>query len=260
MTIPEDVINQLTKGLREYNPTTYDTMDKIAKAMIPFGTAILFILFMIEFSNTYKKLDREEGGMTIELLGSIAVKYIVALVFIMNSGVIIDALVWFGNEAVKWIQSIIDTTGTNGSIPEMGKVAWWAKPIVALFEVFAYIALWLSELITKILICLRAIQFYIVKAVAPILIAFLMSEELRSIAIGFLKQVGALVLQGVLLILIIGLIPIITANDFASFNVDGVSGFIQAVMDYVGLIFKYIAIIILLIGSQGLSKRLVGAN
>lgn len=74
----------------------------------------------------------------------------------------------------------------------------------------------------------------------------------------------AVVFQGAILLLILGLIPIFTANDFSSFNsLDGsvwqnAGAIIKNVIEYVGLICKYVVIIILLIGSQRKAKQLMG--
>lgn len=265
MNVPDSTLNQLYKTLGEYNPTTNEVMEKISKALIPLGIALLGLLFMIEMGNTTKKFKLDDGGLGTEVLVDLAAKYVVAFLLIMSSGYIVDGIVWFGIQIAKWINSIISVTGTSDVIPQMGKVSWWAKPIVFLFQIFAYIALLVSGWIANILIFLRGIQLYIVKAMAPILIAFFVNDELRSIAIGFLKQIMALVLQGALLVLIIGLIPVLTANDYLSFgSFDGsfwsnAGTLIVNIMTYVQLILKYIAIIIILIGSQGMAKRFVGA-
>ncbi|MDT2115042.1 type IV secretion system protein, partial [Enterococcus faecalis] len=182
-----------------------------------------------------------------------------------GSGYIIDGIVWFTIQAAKWINSIVTATGTSEAIPQVGKVSWWAKPIVGLFEVFAYLALWLSSVITKILIFLRGVQLYMIKALAPLFVAFFVHDELRSIAMGYMKQIMAYALQGALLVLLMGLIPILTANDYLSFaSFDGgiwanASAFVLNIMTYCALILKYVAVIILLVGSQGFAKRLVGA-
>lgn len=265
MTIKQGVLDQLFMSLAEYNPTTNEVMEKIVKVMQPIGIAILTILFFIEYSNLQKKFIQEETRMPIELFASLAMSYLFALFLVKFSSEIIDGIVWVTIQAAKWINSIVTVTGTSDAIPQMGKVSWWAKPLVALFEVFAYIAIWLSGFIAQILIFLRGMQLYIVKAMAPILVAFFMSEELRSTAIGYLKQIMALALQGVLLVLILGLVPILTANDFLSFgSMDGgflanAATFIVNIITYVTLILKYVAIIIVLIGSQGMAKRFIGA-
>ncbi|GGD03362.1 type III secretion system protein PrgH [Enterococcus wangshanyuanii] len=265
MNIPESTLNQLFQSLGEYNPTTNEVMGKIAKVLIPLGLAILGILFMVEMTSVTKKFKMEDGGLGVEVLTDLAMKYIIAFVLIMSSGYIVDGIVWFGIQAAKWINSVVTITGTSDAIPQMGKVSWWAKPLVLLFQVFAYIALFLSSFITNILIFLRGIQLYIVKAMAPILIAFFVNDELRSIAVGYIKQIMALVLQGALLVLIVGLIPILMANDYLSFASfeggvwDNAGALMINIMIYVVLIFKYVAIIIILIGSQGMAKRFMGA-
>lgn len=265
MNIPNSTLDQLFKSLEEYNPTTNEVMEKIAKVLIPLGIAILGILFLVEMAATTKKMRAEDGTMGTEILIDLGVKYLIAFVLIMSSGYIVDAIVWFGIQISKWINSVITVTGNSDAIPQMAKVAWWQKPIVFLFEIFAYFALWVSGIVANILIFLRSVQLYIVKAVAPILIAFFVSDELRSIAIGFLKQVMAFVLQGALLVLIIGLIPALTANDYLSFATfeggiwESAGAVIINIMTYVALILKYIAIIMLLIGSQNMAKRFVGA-
>ena len=106
---------------------------------------------------------------------------------------------------------------------------------------------------------------YILKALAPILIAFFVHDELRSIAIGFVKQVMAYALQGILLVLLLGLIPTIAANDFLSLSKfeggiwQGAGALVQNIMTFVAVAFKYGIITFLLVGSQGLAKRLIGA-
>jgi len=264
MTPTDETIKQLTDTLAQYNPVTNATMEKIAKAMIPLAMGIIGILFMIELLNMSKQFDREDGGMTTEVFMNIAMKYVIAFFLVSCSGQLIDAIMWIGIQMTKWINSIVAHTATDGSIPSLSDAPWYQKPLLAFAEMFAYLALGASTMIVKILVFLRMMQLYIVKAIAPILIAFFTSTELRSIAIGFFKHVMTFVLQGALLMLIIGLIPVITSNDYLSFGTFTDGAFKNAgtvmhnFMIYMSLIFKYVTIIFLLIGSQNLAKRFIG--
>ncbi|EGO2614905.1 type III secretion system protein PrgH [Enterococcus faecalis] len=265
MQVGEGTTDQLFKTLAEYNPTTNAVMEKIAKALIPLGLALLSILFLIELSNMQKKFPTENGGLSIEVLTDLAMKYVIAYILVMSSGYLIDAIVWFTIQGAKWVNSVLAPQAVGGAIPKMGKVSFWAKPLVGLFYAIAYFSLWLSEVVAKILIFLRGIQLYILKALAPILIAFFVHDELRSIAIGFVKQVMAYALQGILLVLLLGLIPTIAANDFLSLSKfeggiwQGAGALVQNIMTFVAVAFKYGIITFLLVGSQGLAKRLIGA-
>lgn len=265
MNIPESTLNQLFKGLESYNPTMNNIMTKIAIVLQPLGIAIVGILFLLELANYSKKFDKEDGGITSEVLANIGLKYLIAFVLIMGSSYMMDAILWFGIQVSKWINSVITVGAMDDVIPAMGKTSWWSKPIVFLFQMFAYIALWLSGFVTNILIFLRSIQLYIVKAIAPILIAFFVHDELRSIAVGYFKYVMALALQGALLVLIIGLIPILMKSDVLSMTSfeggmwQGVGAVIINIMTYIVLILKYAAVIITLIGSQNMAKKFMGA-
>lgn len=261
----EGTADQLFKTLSEYNATTNAIMEKIAKALIPLGMAILGILFMIELANTQKKFQEEGGGLTIEILTNIAMKYIIAYFFIMTSGYIIDSVVWFTIQVSKWIHSFVSIEGVSETIPEFGKVPFWAKPVLFLFQITCYVFVFLSSVVVKILIFLRGVQLYVIKALAPLFFAFFVNDELRTIAMGYLKTIFAYALQGTILILLLGLLPILTVNDFLEIgSFEGgiwvaAGALVLSVMKYVALILKYIAIILLLVGSQGLAKRLVGA-
>lgn len=265
MNIPKGTLNQLFKTLSSYNPVTNQAMEKIASVLQPVGIAILAILFLLELQNYSKKFDSEEGGMTAEIYLSISIKYVTAYFLIMTSSMIVDGIVWFSIQIGKWINSVVVVTGTNDVIKPLAKMKMWERPIPFLFRILTYVAMALSSWIAKIIIFLRAIDLYIIKAVAPIMVAFFVHDELRSITVNFLKYVMAVAFQGALLILILGLIPILTANDFTSFSSlngsawQNTGAVIKNVIEYVGLIGKYVVIIMLLIGSQRKAKQLMGA-
>lgn len=264
MNISEETLDQLFKSLKEYNPTTNAVMEKIALAMQLFGMVIVLILFLIELQDTSRKLNRDEGGMTTELFLNIGAKYLVAWACIMMSSQLVDGILWFFIQMAKWIHSLLPLGTQNEIIPKMVKASWFQRVILFLFQTLAYIAIAIASFTTKILIFLRSIQLYILKALAPVLIAFFVSEEMKQTAMGWLKQVLAYALQGALLILIIGLIPIITKNDFLSTSLSGpiwenAGKVVMNILTYFTLILKYFVIIFLLIGSQNLAKRLIGA-
>ncbi|MGH2233637.1 type IV secretion system protein, partial [Enterococcus faecalis] len=62
------------------------------------------------------------------------------------------------------------------------------------------------------------VQLYMIKALATLFVAFFDHDELRPIAMGYMKQIMAYALQGGLLVLLMGLIPILTANHYLSFG------------------------------------------
>lgn len=265
MKIPQGTLNQLFQSLGEYNPVTNAAMEKIAVVLQPVAFVILGILFLLEITSHAKKFDTDQGGLTTEVYLNLAMKYVIAYAFVMSSSLIVDAIVWIGIQVGQWINSVVEITGIEDAIPALSKMKVWERVITFIFRIFAYLALILSGWVANILIFLRGIELYIIKAVAPIVVVFFVHDELRSIAVGFLKYVMAVVLQGALLILIMGLVPILTSNDYLSFSsmdgnlLENAGVAIKNIIIYVELIVKYIVVIVLLIGSQRKAKQFMGA-
>lgn len=265
MNIPKETLDQLFMNLGEYNPVTNDAMERIAIALRLVGIAIVSILFLVELNSYVKKFDSDSGGLTSEVYLHLAIKYLMAYALIMTSNYLVDGIVWFGIKIGQIINSIVEVVGVDDAIPPLKKMKMFERIFAFMFRIFAYLALILSGWIGTILIFLRGLELYIIKAFAPILLAFFVHDDLRSITIGFVKYVMAVVLQGALLVLIIGLIPIITANDFLGMGaLDGnllekAGTAISNIIEYFTLILKYIVVIVLLIGSQRKAKQFMGA-
>ena len=255
------IISDLEKGMKGYSPELYRIAGDVAKALQPIGLAILMLLFIIELQNVSRKAA-DGGGLSIEVMSNIAMKYIVALAFVMASSMILNAVLWFGIQVIKWTGSVVtqtdltfgllDMKGVKGFVPKA--IAWGLIAITHLLRVFL-------NLIAAVMVIFRFVQLYLYKSIAPILVAFYLNDETKSISIGFFKQFGAHVLQGALLILISGLAPAIMGVDLEKFvNSSGFDAFGIFLMSAAVAIVKVCYLIFLIIGSAGFAKRLVGAN
>uniref|UniRef100_UPI00359C19F6 type III secretion system protein PrgH n=1 Tax=Lactococcus garvieae TaxID=1363 RepID=UPI00359C19F6 len=259
MDISADLLKQIYDSLQQYNPTVNALTGKVEAAMRLFGMAILAILFIMELQETSMRLDREEGGLTYEILGQLAINYMIAFVLVNNAGHLIDAIVWFGGWIAKWMGKIMPTGSILQNIPDpKGNMHWYIRPLVYFFQALAQICQWLISALATLIVFLRATAMYTYKAFSPLIVAFFMSKELRQIAVGFLKQFAAIVLQGALLIFVIGIMSTSVVSDL-SFTMSSKSSWLSNIGVYVAVILKQFAMGYLVIGSQGLAKRILGA-
>ncbi|MFK4782018.1 type III secretion system protein PrgH [Lactococcus petauri] len=259
MDISADLLQQIYDSLQNYNPTINQLTEKVGVAMQLFGMAILAILFIMEIQETSRRLDREEGGMTYEVLAEIVISFVVAFVLIKGASHLIDGIVWFGGWVAKWMGKIMPIGTTLQDIPDpKGNLSWYVRPLVAFFQALAQIVQWLVSAIATMIVFLRAITMYTYKAFAPLIIAFFMSKELKQISIGFIKQFGALVLQGALLIFIIGIMSTSIVSDL-SFTMSSKSSWLDNIGIYFAIILKSGLMGYLVISSQSLAKRILGA-
>lgn len=257
MNFTTDTIKQIFKNLQDYNPTVSSLIDKVTKVLIPVSLALLTILFMVEWLELRKQLIKEGGTPTMELLANMAMKYLLAYALVMLSPHLVDALIWLGIQISEWINSVMPSQNLKNTIPAIkGSIAWYEKPFLYVLMAIAQVVDWLGSWITSIIVYLRAISLFFYKGLAPLMVVFFINDEMRSISIGFLKQVGALVIQGVLLILIIGIYPAIVSADFLTVTASG--DFLTNVGAFFTVIGKAVIFILLIIGSQRLANKLMG--
>lgn len=270
MGLTQDIVTNLTKGLAEYNPTAYNVMDTISISARLFATAIIFVLFMMKFMSSYKMMFRSDGGKTYEFALDLLIPYIVAWGFAMGSTYLIDGLIWVGNQFSLWVNNAMTnspgvTEGAKLSTVLSTSIPWYLKAQASGMVLITNIAMMLSSIIANVLIFIRFITLYIMQAVAPIFIAFSVHDETKSIAITFLKHLGACILQGALIILVLGLIPLLATSDiFTKMTPEGfglggaILKFLASFVDMALLIIKQLIILFLLIGTQGMAKRWLG--
>ncbi|SJZ45428.1 hypothetical protein SAMN02745116_00365 [Pilibacter termitis] len=253
---------QTFQTLEEYNPALNAGVEKVALVLQTMALFFLIVLFIIELQNYAKKLNSDDGGLTMEIVTSIGMRYLVAFLMVMASGEILDFIMWLAIQASKWVSSVLPEGTYNMTVPGIkGKVGFFEKPIVFLFSAIAQLAVWTNSYIATIIIFLRAIQLFIFKALAPIFVVFVMSEELKSIGIGFLKQFSAYALQGVVLVLLMGIYPALMQNDFLAGDVaTGMDAWLTNIGVFFLIFLKALVVLVLIIGSQNLAKRLIGGG
>lgn len=115
---------------------------------------------------------------------------------------------------------------------------------------------WAAKIAAVLLILIRMIQVYLYIAISPIPLATFPSQEYSQIGKGFLKQFVAVSIQGTLIYLVVRFLPamIATALETDLF----VSGNTITGALAIGALYS-LAILITLMGTQQLSRRICGA-
>ena len=258
MKIDGSTLTQLLSSLDKYNPVANQLVEKISKGLTPVALLILSVLMYVEFADTNKRVQIEQGRVNMELVFSIAWKYFVGFVLVMYSNEIFDSIVWLANAIGNIINNVTTAkTDLKFVVPELkGKVKASQKLILNGISAVAHFSNWIAEIITKILVFLRAFELFIFKAVAKILVAAYVSEEWRPIATGFLKKFMAIAIQGFLLILILKLYPALIANDMFDLVANG--NYLQNLSAIFMSLCKSVVFILVLIGSQRKAKEWMG--
>lgn len=244
-------MDSVTKSLAEYSSTVNNYADKISQGLIPLASVLILTFFLFDILSWNKRLGQEGGSLTVQLWMEVALGYVIAFILINETPAIFDFIVFLFNKGITLVNGVLPHNTFKTDIDTSGISGWIFKQII---KTVAWFTQGISEICVKILVFMRFFQMYLLKAVAPLLVAFFMSEQTRPIAINFLKQFTAYAFQGLILVIIVKLYPALVTDDI--FKVSS-GGWLSGGGLAFASIAKSIVYIICLFGSQKLAKNLL---
>lgn len=242
-------MDNITNSLAEYSSTVNQYADKINGALLPVASILILTFFLVDILSWNRRLGQEGGGLTAQLWMEVALGYIIAFILVYNISEIFDFIVFVFNRGIALVSAVLPNRDFKVDVDTSGISGWIFKQVVG---IVAKVVDFVGNISTKILVFMRFFQMYILKAVSPLIVAFFMSEQTRTVAINFLKHFSAYAFQGLLLVIIVKLYPALIIDDmFKAGSGDWVTAFAS--------IGKGIVYIICLFGSQRLAKTLLNA-
>ncbi|MBS8098037.1 conjugal transfer protein TrbL [Streptococcus suis] len=245
----------LVKSLADFNPTVWSYMTAITKGIMqPLGVAVVLVL---EFSKMAKKIANSGGAMTFEAMAPMIVSYIMVAVVITNTTVIVEAIIALASYVIEQVASLVTNGGANydtiSGIKGSGIVG---KMIIGFFAILIWLVRMASIMVVNILITIRFIQLYLMIPFAPVTIPTFLSDDWRSVGIGYLKNIMVYAVQGILIFLIVSLVPLFeSAGKIAVSNGAGV---MESLAIMFGGLVQAILLIIALVGSQRTARSILG--
>ncbi|ELY5748271.1 type IV secretion system protein [Streptococcus iniae] len=240
-------MDSVTKSLAEYSSTVNNYSDKISSALIPLASILILAFFLMDVLSWNKRLGQEGGSLTVQLWMEIALGYVIAFVLVHNTTEIFDFIVFVFNKGIALVNGVLPKNTFKSDIDTSGISGWIFKQVI---KMIAWFTERIADVCVNILVFMRFFQMYIIKAVAPLIVAFFMSEQTRPIALNFIKQFSAYAFQGLVLLIIFKLYPALVTDDlFKASSGDGIAAFAS--------IAKSVVYIITLFGSQKLAKSLL---
>lgn len=248
----------LVKSLADYNPTVWSYLSAITKGIMePLGVAILAVLLILEFSKMAKKIAGSGGAMTFEAIAPMIVSYLMVAVVLTHTTVIVEAILAVASHVIEQVAGIVSHGGTTyETISGLKGSGIVGKMIVGLFAIIIWLVRVVSSMVVNILITIRFIQLYLMIPFAPVTIPTFLSDEWRSVGIGYLKNIMVYALQGILIFLIVSLVPLFeSAGKLAVANGAGV---METLAIMFGGLVQAILLIIALVGSQRTARSILG--
>lgn len=206
----------LRSTVAQYNESAFHFANTInSVAVKPVAAMIVAIILVLELARISTRYDGDQKTGT-QVVAAAVLKGCLIVVAIMNVDLILGAINEVGDTIIAGTDEIIVQSpdrGAQGSIYEAIKDASYfdkAALIVVLF--FPWLFSVLGGIAVKVMVFIRFAELYILSAAATLPLAFLGHEETKSIAVGYLRRYGGVVLHGVMIIII--------TNIYVMFQVD----------------------------------------
>lgn len=215
---------------------------------------------MNNLTSTFVFLASEKisgGAMTFEAVAPMIVSYIMVAVVITHTTVIVEAILAVASHMIEQAAGVVAHGGaTYDTISGLKGTGIIGKMIIGLFAILIWLVRMASALAVNILIAIRFIQLYLMIPFAPITIPTFLSDDWRSVGIGYLKNIMVYAIQGVLIFLIVSLVPLF--ESAGKIAVSNGSGVMESLAIMFGGLVQAILLIIALVGSQRTARSIVG--
>jgi hypothetical protein len=244
-------IRELTSSLSSYSSATNQAVNMMADAVRPIGYILLGLFFWFEMASWSQMVKSRGGALTQKIWLEALMKYLFAFIMLSASSQICDAILELLNIVVKVIAHVTPTIKTTIDSNISGGKGWFEKQIIGFV---GFIVGKVSNIILGIIVFLRYLDLYMLKAIAPLLVAFFMMDSLRSVTINFLKYFAASAFIGVILIIVSVVYDSIVAADILKVTTGSSDSWGTAFAS----IAKGVIYIFVMIGSGRKAKQLLG--
>ena len=244
-------IRELTSSLSSYSSATNQAVNMMADAVRPIGYILLGLFFWFEMASWSQMVKSRGGALTQKIWLEALMKYLFALIMISASSQICDAILELLNIIVKVIAHVVPSQLDKYQYAQGAIKGWFEKMI---FGLVGGLAEFIANIILRIIIFLRYLDLYMLKAVAPLLVAFFMMDSLRSVTINFLKYFAASAFIGVILIVVSVVYSGLVTTDMLKVAAGSSGSWGTAFAS----IAKAVIYIFVIVGSSRKAKQLLG--
>lgn len=242
----------LTQTLVEYSKKALERSDLVLGALTPLALVLAGVFFLIEFEKFQRQFSMNGGTLNSKIFFQHFWKYFICFIMIYNAALIFDVIFAVGLGALKMVDAVVPKQTFEIAV-ELGKVKGTMKILLGfigwMIEGFAQLSI-------KLIVLMRNLYLYIFRAVSPLMMAFFMSETTRQITINFLKKVGAVAFQGVLILVVVRIFPALVTSDLLKVDFSSKSQLTGAVFSSIA---KSVLFIIIIWSTERKAKELLNA-
>ncbi|MFC5369822.1 type IV secretion system protein [Arcanobacterium bovis] len=255
----------LMKSFASYNANAYNfAMQVNSIAVKPVAAVIVAIILTLELGRIAQKFEGDhKSGVQMVSVALIKAGFLVAA--IQHIDLILSVMNAIGEEIIKGITTIAPQAA-NPQVrelpPDVQSAIQDMNTAGAFLCVIVLFVPWLISLagsvLVSILVFVRFAELYILTAASTLPVAFLGHQETKSIAVGYLRKYGSVVLHGVAIILCLAIYSFFQIDSMQPLTLDGQNITATLIKSIPQLVIAPIFFIFLILSSGRIAKALVG--
>lgn len=250
-----EITSILSKSPSEWQPGVWNVMMQIFNAILPIAYSLLTLMVILELID---KMTRVDIRLDLEVLFKVVILILIAKMVISNCFNFLNLIIEVTNDIVSSANVSVKNSAA-ASIDVAAKITEHIKDSdmgyldrLGFFIQFMPAALFykIISIVISVIVYGRFIQLYVMTALAPLPIAAIGHEKTRHISMRFFQEYIGVCLQGLVILISLQ----IQASMIVNLNVD-------STMDLVwGSLKISIIVLMCIVGSGALAKRIVGAS
>ena len=217
---------ELGKTPQAFNPQVYGTLKNFSENVV-LPVAVYFVAIIITINLIRNLLDDMKRQNPVKLFIMFTVTSIIAIILVSNSFEIVEAILNITQKVVDSSLKLFDKNNNTNLVANFQQFEETLKELsfgslfsLALTLILTYFITWLIRILVQVVILGRFIEIFMRISIAPIPFATFFNREFSSSGYNFVKSMGAVSLQAVLIMVVIAIYKGMIANILVSIGTE----------------------------------------
>lgn len=217
---------ELGKTPKDFNPQVYNILKSFSENVV-LPVAVYFVAIIITLNLIRNLLDDMKRQNPIKLFIMFAITSVIAIMLVTNSFEIVEEIL---NLTQTVVNKALDLLNLNNNTNLVGNFQQFEETLkelsfgslfsLTLTLIFTFFITWIIRILVQVVILGRFIEIFMRISISPIPFATFFNREFSSSGYNFVKSMGAVSLQAVLIMVVIAIYKGLVANILVSIGTE----------------------------------------
>lgn len=217
---------ELGKTPKDFNPQVYNILKSFSENVV-LPVAVYFVAIIITLNLIRNLLDDMKRQNPIKLFIMFAITSVIAIMLVTNSFEIVEEILNLTQTVVNKALDLFNLNNNTNLVGDFQQFEETLKELsfgslfsLSLTLIFTFFITWIIRILVQVVILGRFIEIFMRISISPIPFATFFNREFSSSGYNFVKSMGAVSLQAVLIMVVIAIYKGLVANILVSIGTE----------------------------------------